>query len=102
MAKMFNDLMNMRDAIEDEATNIVKSVFLRPEDDETTYCAVDTLGIEADFSDSWVADVRCFVHGRKLYVGKIYMPTIVPSARMLGVYLAAYVIGIDDTNGEVS
>lgn len=97
MAKTFNDLMSMRDVIEDEATNIVKNVFLRPEDEETTYCAVDKLGIEADFEDSWVAEVRCFVNGRKLYVGTLYLPT---SARMLGVYLAAYVIGLDDAYGE--
>lgn len=99
---MFKDLMGMRDAIEDEATAIVKSVFLREGDDETTYCAVDTLGIEADFENSWVADVRCFVNGRKVYVGKVFVPTMAPSARMLGVYLAAYVIGLDDAHEELA
>ena len=102
MSKMFKDLMGMRDAIEDEATAIVRSAFLREDDDETTYCAVDTLGIEADFEDSWVAKVRCFVNGRKVYVGRIFIPTMVPSARMLGVYLAAYVIGLDDANSELA
>lgn len=102
MAKMFKDLAGMREAIEDEATAIVKNVYCRADDDESTYCAVDTLGVEAYFEDSWVAEVRCFVGGKKIYVGKVFMPIMVSSARMLGVYLAAYVVGLDDAYSELA
>lgn len=102
MDKIFKDLVFMKEAIEDEATHIIKNVYMQDEDDENTYCTINKFIIDADASDVWAIEVTCFVGDRRVYTGTVYVPTIVPSARMIGTYLAAYIIGVDDTNNDLA
>lgn len=92
----FMSLRELRDKIEDIATQLLRNDYANAEDDETIYCAIDKIGVIADFEDNWEFDVRCFVRERRVYADTIYVPAVLGTPELLACYIVAYILGYDD------
>lgn len=92
----FMSLRELRDRVEDIATQILRSDYADAEDDEEIYCAIDRMGVVADFEDNWEVEVRCFVRGRRVYTDTIYVPAIMDTPKLMACYIVAYILGYDD------